>query len=1155
MNLVRNKSKQIINAILLVIVALWIPIVFAQSNYALQFDDKQGDYVDITSGRFSSGDEPTITITAWIKCEESESFRGIIGWGEDQSVGLGIGGPNYTNGAGMYIWVVHAHDQWNTGVDLNPDWNHIAYVHSGYMDHVYLNGVLVASNRVGPYDISSDSTGSIGRWRGSGYFKGIIDEVYIWRIALSQIEIQDYMFHSLTGSEVGLDGQWKFDEGEGIIAHDTGGDHTSIINGAEWVISDIPMFGQDSLTLINIPNDLSTIQKGIIFADPGDTVLVHPGIYFENLNFYGKNAAVGSFFLTTGDTSYISQTIINANDSGRVVTIETYEDSTALLTGFTITGGNSEFNTDNNGGGIKCWRSSPRLEHLYITNNCAYNGAGIYLSRSNSNLRNLKISDNKSYDESLTISIPYYGGGIYISDSNCNLSNLIIKNNSAQDEGGGIEIIKRSEVYIKNLTIVNNFAADSHGGGIIIRDSSSISITNSILWSNEPEQIVCLDQSFATIQFSNISGGLTNIIIEDEVQLDWLDGNINALPLFCDPDNGNYTLAANSLCLETGENGANMGALGLGCGPAMTDNTALRFNGVNDNVFIAESGSGLSGNFQLTFSGWFLWEGGNFPSERGIDRLLISVGNDWKDWSLYLDPLDNGKPSFTVSGDYTNRVIASTVITDSLWHHIAASYNGEIAKIYIDGFLENSNSQDIKGLEKTDTRISHEVYAWDGVIDEVHTWNIARTEEQIQTDMLHVLTGTEPGLVGYWSFNEGAGDTTYDFSTNSNKGIISGAEWIISDIPMVYVTPSIIINEVMYAPATVPGGSGEWFELFNPNPNYVDLTGWIIKDADYDYHIIDQQLVIPPRDFLVFSIDSNKLNNGGVDVDYQYEQTYLGNSYDELILTTRNGSIVDSICWDNGITFPAVNGASIKLIDHELDNAIGSNWARSVTPFINGDYGTPGIPNFIPMLLIDSLIVFDTVKVGDSILIELGIYNIGDDTLNVTSLYTNSGIFSPLTGNITIDPQDTGLVEIRFAPVDTGLCNDTLYIISNAYYNSFTAIVLSGVALVSDLSNMDGARIPTEFALHQNYPNPFNPITTIQYELPERSDVKIVIYDLLGNEVATLVNEIQKAGFKSVQWDASNVASGVYFYQIRAGNPSSGSGHGFVQTRKMVVLK
>ena len=89
--------------------------------------------------------------------------------------------------------------------------------------------------------------------------------------------------------------------------------------------------------------------------------------------------------------------------------------------------------------------------------------------------------------------------------------------------------------------------------------------------------------------------------------------------------------------------------------------------------------------------------------------------------------------------------------------------------------------------------------------------------------------------------------------------------------------------------------------------------------------------------------------------------------------------------------------------------------------------------------------------------------------------------------------------------------------------------------------------IPASYSLNQNYPNPFNPSTLINYQLPVSNNVKLVIYDVLGREVATLVNEKQQPGKYQVTWDASNFASGVYFYKLVSGD--------FIQIRKMVVLK
>jgi len=96
---------------------------------------------------------------------------------------------------------------------------------------------------------------------------------------------------------------------------------------------------------------------------------------------------------------------------------------------------------------------------------------------------------------------------------------------------------------------------------------------------------------------------------------------------------------------------------------------------------------------------------------------------------------------------------------------------------------------------------------------------------------------------------------------------------------------------------------------------------------------------------------------------------------------------------------------------------------------------------------------------------------------------------------------------------------------------------------VDDRYNM----LPAEFSLSQNYPNPFNPATVINYQLPRQSNVLLKVFNVLGKEVATLVNEQKDAGTYSVQFDASSLASGLYFYQIRTGN--------IVETKKMLLIK
>ncbi|HRJ86840.1 MAG TPA: T9SS type A sorting domain-containing protein, partial [Ignavibacteria bacterium] len=98
------------------------------------------------------------------------------------------------------------------------------------------------------------------------------------------------------------------------------------------------------------------------------------------------------------------------------------------------------------------------------------------------------------------------------------------------------------------------------------------------------------------------------------------------------------------------------------------------------------------------------------------------------------------------------------------------------------------------------------------------------------------------------------------------------------------------------------------------------------------------------------------------------------------------------------------------------------------------------------------------------------------------------------------------------------------------------------------------SNVPRSFKLHQNYPNPFNPTTTIKYEIPKDAEITIKVYDLLGREVFS-INEYKKAGSYEVKFDGANLASGMYLYSLEVSDPSTGSGRGYMDTKKMVLLK
>ena len=129
------------------------------------------------------------------------------------------------------------------------------------------------------------------------------------------------------------------------------------------------------------------------------------------------------------------------------------------------------------------------------------------------------------------------------------------------------------------------------------------------------------------------------------------------------------------------------------------------------------------------------------------------------------------------------------------------------------------------------------------------------------------------------------------------------------------------------------------------------------------------------------------------------------------------------------------------------------------------------------------------------------------------------------------------------------------------HYDTLTGSALlvgsTGFQAVNSLAmspGISGENIPVSYYLYQNFPNPFNPSTTIQFDLPHASQVKLVVYDVLGREIVKLLNGNLLAGKHNYVWNVSGLASGIYFYQIVAAPDVRGIGD-FVSVKKMVFIK
>lgn len=376
-------------------------------------------------------------------------------------------------------------------------------------------------------------------------------------------------------------------------------------------------------------------------------------------------------------------------------------------------------------------------------------------------------------------------------------------------------------------------------------------------------------------------------------------------------------------------------------------NYALEYNGSTTYVQ-CENSSSLNMQQSITVEAWiypFNWNGNRRVLQKGNndDQYLLAGINYNNEGQLHF--------SIEIEGGCLTPLLPSC----NVWHHVAGVYNQPSSSMFM--YIDGSEVEEISGINGNMNTTSDPLFIgtkfdfappqdfFNGVIDEVRIWNVARSQSNIQEFMNRQLTGTEQGLAAYWQFNEGTGNTTFDKTLNANHGtLFGGVQW------------------TDFAAPILPG----WFQMNT----------------------------------------------------------------------------------DSGICLPHTS------MDIEL--------------------------------------LFDATEV-----------DIGDYYASVI-IYSND----PVTPSVVV-------------PIH---------------------MKVSTTVGVSDELNT-----PLVFNLYQNYPNPFNPSTTIKYSIPELSKVRLTLFNLLGEEVTTLVNEEKIAGNYSVEFNASSAPSGVYFYQLKAGE--------YIQTKKMILIK
>jgi len=189
---------------------------------------------------------------------------------------------------------------------------------------------------------------------------------------------------------------------------------------------------------------------------------------------------------------------------------------------------------------------------------------------------------------------------------------------------------------------------------------------------------------------------------------------------------------------------------------------------------------------------------------------------------------------------------------------------------------------------------------------------------------------------------------------------------------------------------------------------------------------------------------------------------------------------------------------------------------------------------------------FDSVPVGDCVLDTFVIANVGSDPISGVANVSAPFFIDAGAEYDNLMPGSTHDVTVLFCPVAGQTFEE--FVTFTGGGGAVRLVTGTGVVPTGIDDGDDGhPRLPTEYSLFQNYPNPFNPTTEISFALPTATDVKLEVFNIMGQRVATLIDQRLQAGNHNVVWNGSQVASGIYFYRLDAGD--------FVESRKMVLLK
>jgi len=557
------------------------------------------------------------------------------------------------------------------------------------------------------------------------------------------------------------------------------------------------------------------------------------------------------------------------------------------------------------------------------------------------------------------------------------------------------------------------------------------------------------------------------------------------------------------------------------------------------------------------------------PELTGTAPIIVKfLDAKTKDWGLQII---GGVLEAAIESNDDNWTLKAGSITASSWTHVAFAFDNaaNLARLFINGVEAGQRSltkdmPDSKAVVRVGRNSTTSKYLA-GEVDDVRIWNYARLATAIGADMNRELLGTETGLIGYWPFNEDSGQTAADRTANGNHwklGSSSGSDandpsWLVSSAPIGANPPPASSLQL-----TSPNGAESWTVnstqsitwssqgsvgnvkleySVNSGTSWTTISSSTANDGSHAWMIpattstqglvrISDAADGNPSDVSnsVFSIVSSSTLRFAPTHDAHVKSSTPSSNFGakEALRQVRSSSesIYTFLKFDVSGISGAIQSAKLRLYVSDASNDGGAVYA------VSGTYrGTT------TAWTQDGLSWNNAPEISGVVLSSAGAVSVGSWVeLEVATAISGNGTFSFGMKNNSADL-------VHYSSKEG--TNPPELVIQTA---------APAVAKTNFAAPEEAPIAPEEFRLAQNYPNPFNPETRITYELPEATHVRLAIYDILGHEVAVLVDGDKPAGYHSAVWDSRNrqghyVSAGMYFYRLVAGE--------FNASRKMVLLQ